>query len=154
MKKLDDYLEEYSQSHQNQTNKKIHQFAVPAIMFSVFGLLKALPVPESWPLYLDWSVLAVFLALIFYASLKNSKIFFIMFIWLFLQMLILEFLKPHFFFLCLFIFVVGWIFQFIGHKIEGKKPSFFKDLFFLLIGPIWVEKTFFQKKSNNAKEIL
>jgi uncharacterized membrane protein YGL010W len=31
-----------------------------------------------------------------------------------------------------------WLLQFIGHKIEGKKPSFFDDLAFLLIGPIWV----------------
>jgi uncharacterized membrane protein YGL010W len=36
------------------------------------------------------------------------------------------------------IFVVAWIGQFIGHKIEGKKPSFFDDLRFLLIGPLFV----------------
>jgi uncharacterized membrane protein YGL010W len=36
------------------------------------------------------------------------------------------------------IFVITWIFQFVGHKIEGKKPSFLKDLQFLLIGPIWL----------------
>ena len=36
------------------------------------------------------------------------------------------------------IFVVAWIGQFVGHKIEGKKPSFFEDLRFLLIGPLFV----------------
>ncbi len=36
------------------------------------------------------------------------------------------------------LFIVLWIFQFVGHKIEGKKPSFFEDLKFLLIGPVWV----------------
>jgi uncharacterized membrane protein YGL010W len=36
------------------------------------------------------------------------------------------------------LFVVAWIGQFIGHKIEGKKPSFFEDLRFLLIGPLFV----------------
>jgi uncharacterized membrane protein YGL010W len=36
------------------------------------------------------------------------------------------------------IFVVAWIGQFIGHKIEGKKPSFLDDLRFLLIGPLFV----------------
>jgi uncharacterized membrane protein YGL010W len=50
---------------------------------------------------------------------------------------LLEWLRPRFFLLSLAIFVVAWIGQFIGHKIEGKKPSFFKDLLFLLIGPIW-----------------
>ena len=38
----------------------------------------------------------------------------------------------------LIVFVVAWIGQFIGHKIEGKKPSFFKDLQFLLVGPMWL----------------
>jgi uncharacterized membrane protein YGL010W len=36
------------------------------------------------------------------------------------------------------VFVITWIFQLIGHKIEGQKPSFLKDLQFLLIGPIWI----------------
>ena len=36
------------------------------------------------------------------------------------------------------VFVLSWIFQFIGHKIEGKKPSFLKDLQFLLVGPAWL----------------
>ncbi len=38
----------------------------------------------------------------------------------------------------LVVFVVAWIGQFIGHKIEGKKPSFLQDLQFLLIGPVWL----------------
>ena len=36
------------------------------------------------------------------------------------------------------VFVLAWIGQFIGHLIEGKRPSFFKDLQFLLIGPAWL----------------
>jgi uncharacterized membrane protein YGL010W len=36
------------------------------------------------------------------------------------------------------VFVIAWIGQFIGHSIEGKRPSFFKDLQFLLIGPLWL----------------
>jgi uncharacterized membrane protein YGL010W len=36
------------------------------------------------------------------------------------------------------LFVVGWIFQFIGHKMEGKKPSFFEDIQYLWIGPLFV----------------
>lgn len=45
----------------------------------------------------------------------------------------------------LIIFVVSWIMQFVGHKIEGKKPSFFKDLQFFLIGPIWVLAKLYKK---------
>ena len=36
------------------------------------------------------------------------------------------------------IFIVAWIGQFVGHAVEGKRPSFFKDLQFLLIGPLWL----------------
>ena len=39
---------------------------------------------------------------------------------------------------CLAIFVVAWIGQFVGHAVEGRRPSFFKDLQFLLIGPLWL----------------
>jgi uncharacterized membrane protein YGL010W len=40
--------------------------------------------------------------------------------------------------ICLGLFVVGWVGQFVGHKIEGQKPSFLKDIQFLLIGPLWL----------------
>jgi uncharacterized membrane protein YGL010W len=38
----------------------------------------------------------------------------------------------------LVVFVVAWIGQFIGHAVEGKRPSFFKDVQFLMIGPLWL----------------
>jgi uncharacterized membrane protein YGL010W len=44
------------------------------------------------------------------------------------------------------IFVVAWIGQFYGHKVEGMKPSFIKDLQFLLIGPLWVIEKIVRKK--------
>ncbi|MFA6237808.1 MAG: Mpo1-like protein [Bacteriovorax sp.] len=142
MERLEKYLLEYSESHQNRTNIIIHKFCVPAIMFSVLGILKAMPVPESWPLWLDWSFFLIVGAMIFYASFKNLKLLSGMVLFILPQVLLLEFLRPRFFLLCLLIFVIAWIFQFIGHKIEGKKPSFLKDIFFLLIGPIWVMKSF------------
>ncbi|PZQ26355.1 MAG: DUF962 domain-containing protein, partial [Stenotrophomonas acidaminiphila] len=43
------------------------------------------------------------------------------------------------------VFVLAWIAQFIGHKIEGKKPSFLTDLTYLLIGPVWVLSKFYRK---------
>lgn len=131
------YLEEYSESHQNPTNVLIHKICVPAIMFSTLGIIKAFPVPASWPLWFDWSVVVVLLAMIFYASFKNIRVFFAQLLLVIPMMLILELLRPRFFLLCVGIFVVAWIGQFIGHKIEGKKPSFFRDLFYLLIGPVW-----------------
>ena len=151
MNRLDSYLEQYANSHQHPTNVLIHKFCVPVIMFSALGLLKAIPVSETWPLWLDWSVIVILLSLIFYASFKDVKIFISMGLFILPQVLILEYLKPHFFLICFFLFIVAWIVQFIGHKIEGKKPSFLTDIFFLLIGPIWVVK-FLINKFNNAKD--
>lgn len=139
------YLDEYAESHQNKTNILIHKICVPVIMFSVLGIFKALPVPASWPLWLDWSVVLLALAFAFYASFRNGRVFLAMVLMTFPMMLILEWLRPRFFLLSLFLFIVAWIFQFIGHKIEGKKPSFLKDLLFLLIGPVWVMKFFAEK---------
>lgn len=137
MRTLAAYMNEYSESHQNPTNILIHKVCVPAIMFSLLGIFKAFPVPESWPMWLDWSNVLIVLALGYYSSFKNIRIFSAMVILIIPMILLLELLRPRFFILSVLIFIVAWIGQFIGHKIEGKKPSFLKDLFFLLIGPIW-----------------
>ena len=142
MRALVDYIEEYSESHQDPTNILIHKFCVPAIMFSVLGILKALPVPVSWPLWFDWSSLFIIFGLIYYILFKNFRVVLAILVLLTPMLLILESLKPRFFVLSVVIFVVAWIGQFIGHKIEGKKPSFLKDLFFLLIGPVWTMNSF------------
>ena len=47
--------------------------------------------------------------------------------------------------ICLVVFIAAWIGQFIGHKIEGKKPSFLKDIVFLLIGPAWLLSKIYRK---------
>lgn len=158
MDRLNLYLSEYSESHQNKTNILIHKFCVPAIMFSVLGILKAFPVPSSWPLWLDWSFFLILGSMLFYASFKRVRLLVAMALFLLPQIIVLELLRPRFFLLCLAIFIVAWIFQFIGHKIEGKKPSFLKDLLFLLIGPIWVASYFklwsegTGPNSSNAKD--
>ena len=153
---LEEYLAEYAESHQNKTNILIHKICVPTIMFSLLGILKAFPVPETWPLWLDWSSFLILGSFIFYASFKNLKLILMMVVFILPQIILLEVLRPRFFLLSLFLFVVAWIAQFIGHKIEGKKPSFLKDLLFLLIGPIWVAKFFADQMgfsfTNNAKD--
>lgn len=158
MKSLSQYIEEYGESHQHPTNRLIHKICVPAIFFSMLGIYKAFPVPGNWPLWLDWSTIAVVLCFIYYALFKNVRVLLALAVMIVPMMIILELLRPRFFILSVVIFVVAWIGQFIGHKIEGKKPSFFKDLFFLLIGPIWTVYTIsgqmgIDLKINSAKDI-
>jgi uncharacterized membrane protein YGL010W len=36
------------------------------------------------------------------------------------------------------LFFIGWVLQFIGHYLEGRKPAFVDDLVGLLVGPMFV----------------
>ena len=146
MKSLNQWLTEYSKDHQNPTNKKIHHFCVPLIMFSLLGILWSIPTPnffESIP-YLNWATLFALSGLFFYISL-SIKVAFFMLINVTLQFYLITLLEKtgFLFYSCLIIFILAWIGQFIGHKIEGQKPSFLEDLQFLLIGPLWVFKKLF-----------
>lgn len=161
MRELNSYIDEYSESHQNPVNILIHKICVPAIMFSLLGIIKALPVPASWPLWIDWSLVFVVGAFIYYAMFKNLRVMIAVLVMVAPMLIILELLRPRFFVLSVVIFIVAWIGQFIGHKIEGKKPSFLKDLLFLLIGPIWTMHTLAQQMglslniySSNANGVV
>lgn len=128
MKTLQAWLDEYGESHRHPLNKTIHWICVPTIYFSVLGMLYSLH---------PWAALAgLLLALAFYIPLSLSLAAGMLAISL--AMLGLIRVIPHVLWVSVALFVVAWIFQFYGHKVEGKKPSFFKDLQFLLVGPVWL----------------
>lgn len=139
MKTLDQWLSEYSESHQNLTNQKIHKFCVPAIFFSILGMLWSIP---AGPVNL--ALVALLIVMPFYVLLGTRALKLVLpqifFYGLLLYLWENSSFKDQIFLTCLGIFVIAWVGQFIGHKIEGKKPSFFKDLQFLLIGPLWIIK--------------
>ncbi len=140
MRSLATWFSLYEKSHQNPTNKAIHYVAVPAIYFCVLGLLVTLAVP-TWLAPLDWALVALVPVTLFYLSLELRLALlmglFSALCWVLAKglQLYLPF-SPWLFFLGLF--VLAWIGQFYGHHVEGRKPSFFEDLGFLLIGPAWV----------------
>ncbi|MCG2611764.1 DUF962 domain-containing protein [Flavobacterium sp. SM15] len=155
MKTLKQWFDEYGKSHKNPTNKAIHYLCVPAIFFSIVGLLMSIPseflqrlVPFNHPIIVNWAVVVLLFVLVFYIRLSVSmalKVAFFSFFCLVLNSMISEYLPL--WLVSVVIFVLAWIGQFYGHKIEGKKPSFVKDLQFLLIGPAWVlDKVFSSKK--------
>lgn len=137
--RLEGLLAQYSEAHQNKVNILIHKICVPLIMFSIIGLLYAIPNK----FYMDWAAITLLVALSFYSTL-GQKVLSTMVLVYGVMYLIVVYLssQPNFFALMFTIFVLSWAGQFIGHKIEGKKPSFLEDLKFLLIGPIWVFKRF------------
>lgn len=153
MKTIEQWFNEYAVSHQNPTNKAIHYVCVPAIYFSIVGLLFSIPndfIAENLklklPIFENWAVLALIFVLLFYLRLSISLAFQILIFSAFC--LGLNFYLAQLFplwIISLAIFVIAWIGQFYGHHLEGKKPSFLKDLQFLLIGPAWVLHKIFGK---------
>jgi uncharacterized membrane protein YGL010W len=141
MSTIHSLLDQYSDSHRNPTNELIHFVCVPLIMLSLLGFL--------WWLHPLVAVAAVGACLAYYWKL--SRPFAAGMLVMALVMLgILAALPPITVLpLCIAIFVLAWIGQFIGHMIEGKKPSFFDDLRFLLIGPLFV-LSFLYRRFNLA----
>jgi uncharacterized membrane protein YGL010W len=132
----------YSESHRHPVNLKIHKICVPAIVYAQTGLLWAIPSPAGWPPGI-FAVTELFLALLFYLSWRDPILVLKMFVyyvlpnvafWYYLARVQPKAVLP----LAAAVFIAAWIGQFVGHKIEGKKPSFFQDLQFLLIGPAWI----------------
>ncbi|MFD2999873.1 DUF962 domain-containing protein [Pontibacter toksunensis] len=148
MRTMQQWFDEYGQSHQNHTNKLIHWVCVPLIFFSVIGLLASIPSgalkepfpPQVQP-YVHFGTVLVVLGLLFYLRLSFT---------MFLGMALIcgmmlwavhtveEAFETPLWLISLVVFILAWIGQFYGHKVEGKKPSFLKDVQFLLIGPAWL----------------
>jgi len=152
---MDWFLEKYGESHQNPTNKIIHWFCVPAIMFSLFGLLYAIPFPVERGMFTNWAAVFYIGTLLYY--LRLSIPMFIGFIPIGVAMIFGIDAIYHgvgesasmLAYISLGIFVVAWIIQFIGHKIEGAKPSFIEDVQFLMIGPAWLLHFIYKKVGIN-----
>lgn len=150
---MQQWFDSYGESHQNSTNKLIHWICVPIIFWCIIGLLSMIPVPAFVAQRLPgfhWGWIVVVAGLIFFFRLSKVIAFgmgAVSVFLLFLTSLAIENLADlrGYFFLALF--VLAWIGQFYGHKIEGKKPSFFQDLQFLLIGPAWL-LSFILKRLN------
>ena len=143
MRTVADWLGEYGESHANPTNKLLHWLCVPAIVLAALGLLRTAPVPEAFVAispWLNWATLAAAAALVYYFALSPALAIGLLLSFMLLLALTqwLVDLPWPLWATSLAIFVVAWIGQFIGHAIEGKRPSFFKDLQFLLIGPLWL----------------
>jgi len=147
MRKIDELLAEYGESHKNETNKTIHWICVPLIFLSIVGLIASIPsgtvqsfLGEGNP-YANWAAILLILVLVYYVSLSIPLSFGMMLfgaLCLFLVNVIARLDIAPLWLISVIIFVVAWIGQFYGHKVEGKKPSFLKDIQFLLIGPAWL----------------
>jgi uncharacterized membrane protein YGL010W len=154
MRKIDKLLTEYGESHQNATNKTIHWICVPLIFWSVVALISAIPngflisIMGEGSQFANWAVVVLVLTLVYYISLSVSlsigMLLFATACFAVINVLMRMNIAP-IWLIALIVFTLAWIGQFYGHKVEGKKPSFFKDLQFLLIGPAWLMHFIFKR---------
>jgi uncharacterized membrane protein YGL010W len=155
MRKIDKLLAEYGESHQNATNKLIHWICVPMIFFSIVGLIWSIPsgalktfYSGEYSVFLNWATIALVLVLIYYVLLSiplSIGMFLVSSGFISLAYALEQWQILPLWVLSLGIFIMAWIGQFYGHKVEGKKPSFFKDLQFLLVGPAWLMSFVYKK---------
>ncbi|RQP08956.1 MAG: DUF962 domain-containing protein [Chryseobacterium sp.] len=143
MKKVDALFAQYGDSHRNATNELIHWVCVPAIFFSIIGFVSLISGPVlTVGIFGISAASAIVLALVvmYYARLSAVIAAIMLLLMLVAQTVVyqINIHNPKAWVIYAGIFAVSWVFQFIGHKIEGKKPSFLTDIFFLLIGPIWL----------------
>ena len=144
---MQEWFDKYGESHQNPVNKAFHWVCVPAIFFSLIGILSVISfsfdsqlIPAYLLEYFNVGTLLIVFGLIFFSRLSWPITIGMTLI----SLLILKGLTMmrsaglDILTVNLWIFAIAWVGQFIGHKIEGAKPSFFDDIKFLLIGPAWL----------------
>lgn len=155
MRTVEHWLSEYGASHQNVTNKRLHWICVPVIVISLAGLLWSLPVPAwlrepallpGW-LPLNWGTLLLAAGVLYYLAMSwrlalGMALFAAVVVVLLLG---LERLPWPLWGVSLVLFTVAWVGQFIGHHYEGRRPSFFTDIQFLMIGPLWLLSFVYRK---------
>ena len=149
MPTIQQWLSVYGESHKNETNKAIHWICVPVIFFSLVGLLYGIKLPFSiGGNRINVAMIVMSFVIAYYFSL--SKTLWIGMLLFGVACLVISHLIEISGFVPLWLvsivlFVAAWIGQFFGHKVEGKKPSFLKDLQFLMIGPAWLMSFIYQK---------
>ncbi|TBR36810.1 MULTISPECIES: DUF962 domain-containing protein [Dyella] len=139
---LADWLESYAGDHRNPINQALHWICVPLIVWCIIAALWTVPVPPSFAKPGFWAVGLLVIA--FYGYYKQSRAIGLGLLVVFAIMALIshvafEHLGPVTLrWYALGVFVVAWIGQFVGHLFEGRRPSFFTDLIYLLIGPAWL----------------
>ena len=142
MRTMQNWLDSYSSDHQNPTNQLLHWICVPLIAWCVVALLWSVPVPSLIGRPGFWAAAAMVLAFTWYW--KHSRRLGLALLLALVALgaitaLLYDRLGPVMLrWLALAVFVAAWIGQFVGHAIEGRRPSFLTDLSYLLIGPAWL----------------
>jgi len=127
-------LDDYATYHRDPRNKMTHYVGIPMIVLAIIGMLQMVTLFSVGSTVIDLALVVMVLSLLYYLSmdLTAGLAMTAIFVGFYLASAYLTLT------VLLSLFVVGWIFQFIGHYFEGKSPAFFKNAVHLLIGPVWI----------------
>jgi len=129
-------LRDYASSHRTPGNKAFHYVGIPTIIIAILGLLREIPVPQLGLAYeWNWALLFLVSSGVWYALHYRiyAGPFLLLLIGLY-YVATVNGLAVH-----LALFVMGWIFQLVGHsKYEKKSPSFLQNVTHLWVGPIFL----------------
>lgn len=139
---LDRWFAHYSDDHRHAVNQRIHAWCLPLIVWSVIALLWCIPAPGTWFHDGVWAGAAMLVATLFYyrASRPLGLGMLVAFVLagLLARGLFDAFGRGPLLAIAIAVFVVAWIGQRVGHRIEGRRPGFMTDLTHLSVGPAWL----------------
>jgi uncharacterized membrane protein YGL010W len=150
MRTIEDWLRAYGESHHHSVTRWLHRVCVPLIIVSLIGLLWCIPVPEAFeaisPLA-NWATLFIVASMIYYVVLSRSMAVGMLVVSAVSLAVVwwMDGLAVPLWLTSVVVFVVAWIGQFIGHQVEGRRPSFLEDVQFLMIGPLWLLADVYRK---------
>ncbi|HYH09914.1 MAG TPA: Mpo1-like protein [Thermoanaerobaculia bacterium] len=135
MAKIDALFADYASYHQTKGNKFFHRLGIPMIMFSLIGMLTLVPLFDAGTIRVDAAMLLIAAATAYYFIIEWRLA-----IAMFAVCVVFYFASAALgLWINLALFILGWIFQFIGHKVyEHKNPAFFRNFVHLLVGPLWI----------------
>jgi uncharacterized membrane protein YGL010W len=131
MRDIRDLFADYASHHQTKGNKVFHRLGIPMIMLTLIGMLARVPVFGP----VNAAMLLIVVAEIVYVMLEWRLALAMLFISA--GMYLVGLWLP--LWLNVVLFVLGWIFQFVGHSVyEKKSPAFLTNILHLLVGPLWI----------------
>jgi uncharacterized membrane protein YGL010W len=135
MQTIDVLFDDYASYHQTAGNKAFHRLGIPMIMLSLIGMLTQVKLGILGGVNYDLAMILIAAASAYYFVVE----------WRLAIPMIAVSVLFYFigaaipFWINVALFVLGWIFQFIGHKVyEHKNPAFFRNFQHLLVGPLWI----------------
>ncbi len=149
MQTVEALFADYASYHQTRGNKLFHRLGIPMIMFSLIGMLTYVTLFDVGTIRVDAAMLLIALSSAYYFIIEwrlGIAMIAVSIVFYFLSAAIPLGLN-------VILFVLGWIFQFIGHKVyEHKNPAFFRNFVHLLIGPLWILNDVIPVVKNDARD--